>query len=127
MKKLVEKKRFDAGLQTAGPYSPCIKAGNMIYVSGQVGLPANSIKEQTKIILEKIKKLIEEAGAKIANIVKMTVYLKNMKDFNEMNIVYKQFFEENGITEKFPARSCIESANLPLVDMLIEIDCVAII
>ena len=122
-----KKERFDAGLPTAGPYSPCIKAGNMIYVSGQAGLPADNIKEQTTKTLENIKKLVEEAGGKVSNIVKITVYLKNMKDFNKMNLAYKRFFKENGVTEVFPARSCIEPSNLPIQGMLVEIDCVAVL
>lgn len=124
---MVQKERIDAGLSTAGPYSPCIKAGNMIYVSGQTGLPANNIKEQTIKVLEKIKKLVEAAGGKVSNIVKVNVYLRNMKDFNEMNLSYMNFFKNNNVNENFPARTTIEASNLPIMDMLIEIDCIAVI
>ena len=124
---MVKKERFDAGLPTAGPYSPCIKAGNMIYVSGQAGLPADNIKDQTTKTLENIKKLVEEAGGKVSNIAKVTVYLRDMKDFSKMNLAYKRFFKGNDVTEVFPARSCLEAANLPIADMLVEIDCVAVL
>lgn len=124
---MVQKERIDAGLPTAGPYSPCIKAGNMIYVSGQAGLPADNVKEQTTKTLENIKKLVEAAGGKVSNIVKINVYLQDMKDFNKMNLAYKKFFKDNNITENFPARTTVEASNLPIGDMFIEIDCIAVI
>ncbi|NHI92979.1 MAG: RidA family protein [Candidatus Lokiarchaeota archaeon] len=99
----------------------------MVYVSGQAGLPADNVKEQTTKILENIKKLVEAAGGKVSNIVKITVYLKNIKDFNNMNLAYKKFFNDNDVTEKFPARTTVEASNLPIADMLVEIDCVAIL
>jgi len=111
-----------------GPYSPALKAGNLLFISGQV--PAQGtieIKEQTQTALENIKKIVEAAGAKISNIVRTTVFLKDMNDFGEMNNVYKKFFEENGVTDKFPSRSTVEVSNLPVSGMLIEIDAIAVL
>ena len=103
------------GATVAGPYSPGVKAGNLLFVSGQG--PARStteIKEQTQTALENIKKIVEAAGAKVSNIVKM-------------NKIYKTFFEENGVTEKFPSRSTVEVSNFPVSAMLIEIDAIAVL
>lgn len=125
MRKLVKIEKFDAGSPTAGPYSPCIKAGNMIYVSGQIGL-GEDITEQTTAALEGLKKLVGAAGATVGNIVKTTVYLKNIKDFSKMNRAYKKFFKANSV-ENYPARTTVEASNLPVETMLIEIDCIAVL
>jgi 2-iminobutanoate/2-iminopropanoate deaminase len=63
----------------------------------------------------------------VSNIVKITIFLKNVKDFTEMNEAYKKFFEENGVTDKFPARSTVEVSNLPLTGILLEIDAIAVL
>jgi len=70
---------------------------------------------------------LEAAGANISIIGKVTVYMKNMTDFSEMNRAYKTFFNENGVKEKFPARTNVEISNLPAESMLIEIDSIAAI
>jgi 2-iminobutanoate/2-iminopropanoate deaminase len=118
---------IDTGGPKAGPYSLGIKAGNFVFLSGQVMDPgAKDIKEQTLTALEKIKKILKAAGAKVSDIVKTTVYMKNMTDFKEMNKVYKEFFVQNGVEEKFPARTTVEAA-CPLPDGLIEIDAIAVL
>ena len=118
---------LDLGSPKAGPYNHGIKAGNLIFISGQVTDPEiKGIKEQTLTAFKKIKKVLEVAGAKVSNIVKTTVYLKNMSDFKEMNSAYKDFFMKNGIQEKFPARTTIE-ATCPLLYGLIEIDAIAVL
>ncbi|MFW9881945.1 MAG: RidA family protein [Candidatus Thorarchaeota archaeon] len=118
---------IDSDTPKSGPYSLGIKAGNFIFVSGQVtDLGAEDINTQTLTALEKIKKVLESAGARISNIIKTTVYLKNMSDFKEMNNIYKEFFEQNGVQEKFPARTTIQ-ATCPLPNGLIEIDAIAIL
>ena len=89
---------IDTGAPKAGPYNLGIKAGNMIFISGQVPSPeAKGIKEKTKSVFEKIKKILAEAKVNFSNIVKVSVFLKNMSDFKEMNQVYKEFFEKNEI------------------------------
>jgi 2-iminobutanoate/2-iminopropanoate deaminase len=116
------------GTPKAGPYTHAVRAGTLIFISGQGPAPgATDIKDQTQTTFENVKKILEVAGAKVLNIVKCTVYLKNMKDFGKMNRTYQKFFEENGVTEKFPARTTIEVSNLPLESMLIEIDAIAAI
>ena len=116
---------INPGTPVAGPYSPGIKAGNLLFVSGQGSAqPATDIKEQTLAALTNIKKIVEAAGGKISNIVNTTVFLKNIKEFKEMNSVYKQFFNDNGVSEFYPARATVEVSNLPLASMLIEISAI---
>ncbi|MFX0028296.1 MAG: RidA family protein [Candidatus Hermodarchaeota archaeon] len=118
---------IDPGFPKAGPYNLGIKAGNLIFISGQVMDPgAEGIKEQTHTALEKIKKILEAAGAGVPDIVKTTIYLKDISDFQEMNDSYKEFFIQNGVEKKFPARTTVEGA-CPLTGGLIEIDAIAII
>ncbi|MFX1314373.1 MAG: RidA family protein [Promethearchaeota archaeon] len=118
---------IDTGAPKAGPYNLGIKAGNLIFISGQVATPGvKGIKEQTLTALEKIKEVLKAAGANIQNIVKVGVYLKNINDFKEMNNAYKDFFQQNGVTEKFPTRTTIEAV-CPLPTGLIEIDAIAVI
>jgi len=109
-----------------GPYSPAVKVGSMLFLSGQ--LPINSetgnivggsVQEQTKQILENLKILVELYSFTLKNIVKTTVFLKDMNDFNKFNQVYSIYFKE-----KFPARSCVEVACLPK-NALIEIEAIA--
>jgi 2-iminobutanoate/2-iminopropanoate deaminase len=99
-----------------GPYSQAMKAGDFVYVSGQ--LPMNpetgemltgSIKEQTRQSLENAKAILEEAGTSLVNVVKTTVFLQDMNDFADMNGVYAEFF-----TDHKPARAAVEVAKLPL-------------
>jgi 2-iminobutanoate/2-iminopropanoate deaminase len=118
---------LDTATPKAGPYNLGIKAGNLIFISGQVTTPeAKSIKEQTIAAFEKIKKILEAGGANVSNIIKVTVYLKNISDFKEMNQAYKEFFEQNGISEKYPTRTTVEAAS-PLPYGLIEIDAIALL
>jgi len=110
----------------AGPYSQAIKAGNFIFISGQVpSQDAKSIKEQTLSALKKIKDILEAAGSKVSKLVKVSVFLKNIDDFNEMNEMYKDFFNQNGVMDKYPARSTVEATS-PLKEFLIEIDAIAL-
>ncbi|NHJ23269.1 MAG: RidA family protein [Candidatus Lokiarchaeota archaeon] len=119
---------INPGTPVAGPYTPGIKVGNLLFISGQgPAQGAIDIKEQTTTTLEKIKKIVEAAGGKMSNIVNTTVYLKNIKDFSEMNRSYKEFFEGNGVTEKFPARATLEVSNLPLETMLREVSAIAVL
>ena len=119
---------FPEGATVAGPYSPGVKVGNLIFISGQVpALLTSDIKEQTQSTLEKIKEIIEAAGGSISNIVKTTIFMKDIKEFTKMNKTYKEFFEKNGVTETFPARSTVEVSNFPLLGMLIEIEAIAVL
>ena len=110
----------------AGSYSQAIKAGNFIFISGQVpSQDAKSIKEQTLSALKKIKDILEAAGSKVSKLVKVSVFLKNIDDFKEMNEMYKDFFNQNGVMDKNPARSTVEATS-PLKEFLIEIDAIAL-
>ncbi|MCL1851406.1 MAG: RidA family protein [Peptococcaceae bacterium] len=109
-----------------GPYSQGIITGNFVYTSGQIPLDPNNgrmaadIKQATKRSLENIKAVLDEAGSGLDRIVKTTVYLKDMADFQAMNEVYATYFQE-----PFPARSCVQVAKLPL-DALVEIEAIAV-
>jgi 2-iminobutanoate/2-iminopropanoate deaminase len=119
---------INPGTPVAGPYSPGIKVGNLLFVSGQGSAqPATDIKEQTLAALTNIKKIVEAAGGKISNVVNTTVFLKNIKEFKEMNGVYKKFFNDNGVSEIYPARATVEVSNLPLASMLIEISAIVVL
>jgi 2-iminobutanoate/2-iminopropanoate deaminase len=118
---------IDTGSPKAGPYSLGIKAGNLIFISGQVpDAEKKGVKEQTLSAFEKIKSILETSGAHVSNIVKVSVFLKNMDDFKNMNQAYKEFFEKNDVNENFPARSTVE-ATCPMPGALVEIDAIAVI
>ena len=110
-----------------GPYSPAVKVGKLMFISGQ--LPVNpesgnlvkgDIKKQTIQILKNLSALLDLYSLTLKNVVKTTVFLKNMNDFSEFNTAYAQYF-----TDEFPARSCIEVARLPK-DAEIEIEAIVI-
>ena len=110
-----------------GPYSQAIRAGNTIYVSGQIPIdPAtgsfagSDIVSQTRQSLTNLKAILNAAGAGMEDVVKTTVYLANMVDFAAMNEVYATFF-----TAPYPARAAFEVACLPK-NALVEIECVAV-
>ena len=123
---MVDIEVVNPGTPVAGPYSPGVKVGNLLFVSGQVSKPGTAdIKEQTRSALDNVKKVVEAAGGSVSSIVKTTVFLTNFKDFGKMNRIYKQFFEDNGVTERFPARSTVEVSNLVAEGLIIEIDAIA--
>ena len=125
---MVDIEYINPGTPVVGPYTPATKVGNLIFVSGQGPAPGTTdIKSQTLTALENIKKILEAAGAKVSNILKISVFLKDIKDFGKMNRTYRKFFEENGDSEQFPARTTVEVSNLPAGGMLIEIDAIAAI
>ncbi|MHA1264323.1 MAG: RidA family protein [Candidatus Helarchaeota archaeon] len=115
------------GAPPVGPYSPGIKMGNWFFTSGQGPFDPTSqtvpedFKEQVRVTLENIKNLVEAAGGTIDNVVKTTVFLKDINNFNKMNRIYKKYFTKNP-----PARTCVEVARLPL-DIQIEIEAIAYI
>ena len=125
---MVELEHINPGTPVAGPYTPGVKVGNLLFVSGQGPKQgATEIKEQTYTVLENIKAIVEAAGGTVANIVHIKVYLRDMNDFGKMNRTYKKFFNDNGVTEKYPSRSTLEVSNLPVASMLLELDAVALI
>lgn len=109
-----------------GPYSQAVKAGNLLFVSGQIPLdPATgevveaTIQSQTARALENLSAILAQAGAALDSVVKTTVFLKDMEDFGEMNRVYQSFFQRD-----CPARSAVQVARLPK-DVLVEIEAIA--
>ena len=124
---MVKKEVIDVMGQKAGPYSHAIKAGNFLFISGQVPSPGTTgIRAQTLSAFIKIKNILEAAGISVSNIIKISVFLKNINDFKEMNVAYEEFFVQNGVIDKFPVRSTVEATS-PLIDALVEIDAIAII
>jgi len=120
--------KINPGTPVAGPYNPGIKAGDLLFISGQGSAQSEEgIKEQTLTTLNKIKTIVEAGEGKISNIVKTTVFLKNISEFGVMNAIYKKFFNDNGVSESYPSRVTVEVSNLPLPSMLIEISAIAVI
>lgn len=111
-----------------GPYSQGIKAGNTLYLSGQIGLDpktgklvAGGIAEQAVQALENITAILKSQNASMDNIVKTTVFLTDMADFQAFNAEYAKFFKKD-----FPARSCFAVKSLPL-GAIVEIECIAVL
>lgn len=119
----------DPGAPAAiGPYSPAIRAGNLLFVSGQVPIdPATGnmvdgdITAQSRRVFENIRALLEAGGASFASVVRTTVYLADMNDFGAMNAVYGTYF-----SEPYPARATVQVARLPK-DARVEIDVIAVV
>jgi 2-iminobutanoate/2-iminopropanoate deaminase len=112
-----------------GPYSQAIKAGDLIYTSGQIPLDPVSgqmveggIGPQTRQVLENLQAVLQAAGSDLGRVIKTTVFLKNMSDFAAMNEVYAAYLAPEGVVA--PARSTVEVARLPK-DALVEIEVVA--
>ena len=113
-----------------GPYVQAMDLGNLVITSGQIPvnpatgeMPAD-IKAQTRQSLDNIKAIIEQAGLQVSNIVKTTVFVKDLNHFADVNSVYEAFFTEFGFGV-FPARSCVEVARLPK-DAGVEIEVIAV-
>jgi len=109
-----------------GPYSQAIIVGDLVFTSGQIPInPLNgeivsgNIKVQARQVLENLKNVLEASASSLANVVKVTIFIKNMNDFSIVNEIYSRYF-----SEPFPARSCVEVARLPK-DVLIEVEAVA--
>ncbi len=110
-----------------GPYSQAVEANGMLFISGQIPVDPQTgqivqggIEAQTRQVLNNIKAILEAAGYGLNNVVKTTVYLKDLNDFAKMNQVYATFFDSQP-----PARAAFQVARLPL-DVLIEIEAIAI-
>lgn len=109
-----------------GPYSQAIEVNGFVYASGQLPIdpatgafPEGGVQEQTRQSLLNVKAILEEAGLTLANVVKTTVYLADMGDFEAMNEIYSQFF-----SQPFPARSAVAVKALPK-GALVEVEVIA--
>jgi 2-iminobutanoate/2-iminopropanoate deaminase len=113
--------------EAIGPYSQAVKQGNLLFVSGQVpidpatGKISGDITQQTRQSLENLKAILLAAGTSPANVLKTTVFLKNMDDFTVMNGIYQEYFPQNA-----PARSTVEVSRIPR-GALVEIEAIAAI
>ncbi|MBU0510429.1 MAG: RidA family protein [Chloroflexi bacterium] len=113
--------------QAIGPYSAGVRAGEFVYTAGQLGIDpasgafvAGGIEAETRQALTNLKAVLEAAGTSLENVVKTTVFLRDMNDFAAMNGVYAEFFTAN-----YPARSAVQVARLPK-DAAVEIEAVAV-
>ena len=125
MKKIISSDRAPKAI---GPYSQAVVSNGFAFLSGQIPLdPATNqlvegdIAVQTERVLQSLKGLLEDCGSSLAQVVKTTVFLKDMGEFAKMNEVYARYFSENA-----PARATVEAARLPR-DVRVEIECVAVV
>jgi 2-iminobutanoate/2-iminopropanoate deaminase len=125
MKSAVSTQKAPAAI---GPYSQAIKAGNLVFVSGQLPInPATgqlltgAIEEQTEQVLRNVQAVLEAAGASLENVVKTTLFIRDMNDFPKINETYAKFFKNCP-----PARATVQVARLPK-DAGIEIEAVAVL
>ena len=113
--------------QAIGPYSQAVMANGTLYVSGQIpvvpatgAIVSDKVEDQARQVMENVKAVVEAAGITLNNVVKTTVFIKNMDDFAVINGIYSEYFKEN-----CPARACVEVARLPK-DVLIEMEAIAV-
>ena len=109
-----------------GPYSPALKIGNLVFASGQLPIDLingeivkGEIETQARRSLENLKAVLESYSIGMENVVKTTIFLKDMNNFSRINKIYSEYF-----TDQFPARSCVEVSRLPK-DADIEIEAIA--
>lgn len=110
-----------------GPYSQAVKAGNTLYVSGQIPLDADTgelinenITEETHAVMKNLEAVLRAAGFEFADVVKCTIFIKDMGQFGTINEAYGQYFKTNP-----PARETVEVSRLPK-DVNVEISCIAV-
>lgn len=114
-----------------GPYSQAIRCGQFLYASGQIALDAvtgemvgANVQEQTEQVLRNVQAVLASAGGSLANVVKTTVFLTSMSNFQAMNAVYARYFADSAGPS--PARSTVAVAELPR-NALVEIECIAVL
>lgn len=121
MKKII---RTEQAPKAIGPYVQAVFVGNQIFTSGQLGMNPETgkleegIEAQTHASLKNLQSILKEAGMTLDDVIKTTVYVKDLKDFSVVNEIYSSYFSD------YPARSCVQVAQLPL-DGLVEIECIA--
>ena len=124
---MIETIATEAAPKALGPYSQALKAGSFIFCSGQIpinpatnSVEATTIEDQTRQSITNLRNVLEKAGSSLSNVVKTTVFIKDMNEFAALNAVYADMF---GDTKT--ARSCVEVARLPK-DVKVEIECIAV-
>lgn len=125
MKKIIKTKNAPAPI---GPYNQAVMAGNVLYTSGQIAMDPDSgelvlsdIQSESRQVMENLKALLEAAGMDFENVVKTSIFLKNMDNFQAVNAVYAEYFSE----ETAPARETVQVAKLPK-DVNVEISMIAV-
>jgi len=125
-KSMIKEIKTTKAPQAIGPYSQAIEANGFVFCSGQIAIdPATgklisgTVEEQTRLVLNNLKAVLEAAGSSLDKVVKCTVFLQDMNDFSKMNEVYGQFFKP-----PYPARSAVQVARLPK-DVKVEIEAIA--
>lgn len=125
MKKIIS---TDRAPKAIGPYSQAVMVNDMLFISGQIpidpatgNIVSDDIRLQTEQVLRNLVAILKEAGFTVENVVKTTIFLKDMGKFADVNEVYKGFFKEGN----YPARATVEVARLPK-DVLVEIEAIAI-
>lgn len=111
-----------------GPYSQAIQAGNMIFLSGQIAIDQSTgnlvttfgIEEETRQVMKNLQAVLTAAGAEFSDVVKTTIFLKDMNDFPKVNAIYGEYFLQNP-----PARETVEVSRLPK-DVHVEISCIVV-
>ena len=124
MKKIIETNNAPAPI---GPYSQAVLSGNTLYTSGQIAinpksgkLILESIELETTQVMDNMKAILKEAGMNFDHVVKASIFISNMDDFNQINTVYNQYF-----TSDYPARETVQVARLPK-DVNVEISMIAV-
>lgn len=124
MKKIIKTDKAPAAI---GPYSQAVEIGSFVFTSGQIPLNpqtgelvSTDIKSAATQSLENVKAVLEAAGTSLENVIKTTVFLKDLSDFEAVNEVYASYF-----TGEPPARSCVQAGKLPK-DALVEIEVIAV-
>ncbi len=115
----------DRAPEPKGPYSQAVIYNGLLYISGQVPIDPKkgellrgTIEEETQVVLNNIKYIVEEAGARMNDVLKVTCYLADMADFDRFNTIYKTFFQHDP-----PARTALQAGRLPL-DVQVEVDAI---
>jgi 2-iminobutanoate/2-iminopropanoate deaminase len=110
-----------------GPYSQAIQAGNMLFISGQIAIQkstgnilSSDIQTETKQVMENVSHILKAAGMDFSNVVKSSIFLKDMNNFPKVNEIYGQYFQQQP-----PARETVEVSRLPK-DVNVEISCIAV-
>lgn len=125
----LQERAFVTGGQVVGPYSPAVRAGNLLFVSGQIGLSpetgafaGDDIEAQTRQALENLGSVLRQAGCDSSDVVQCSVFMTDIREFPRMNLVYGGYFPE----DRYPARSTVEVRALPR-QAIVEIAAIAFI
>lgn len=125
MKEIIHSEKAPAAI---GPYVQARKIGNLIYTSGQLGIDmekgglADGVEAQAHASMKNLGEILKAAGAGYSDIVKTTIFVKDLADFQTVNVIYAGYFEQGN----FPSRSCVQVAALPM-NALVEIEAIAIV